>query len=516
MKKVLAAGIAIAIFTANVSVMAADGDILSDFISDEQRIETAEAASDRNSNTDKTKENTFSTDDLSVQYQAYEQISQYVAERYLDANYTAEDIMMMGVSSYLEEKGDEALVAFLKGALQSLDPYSDFYTYEEYVEYNNKLNKTFYGLGITMQQDGEYVKIVGFVEENSLAQRSGFKEGDRIVRVDGINVVGSSITEVRNLVVGELGTTVNITVLRNGEEVNIIGTRTAVNNTTVSGGILDGNIGYIRISSFSSNTAKEFAELVATLKENEVKNVILDLRNNPGGLLGVAIDIAKTIVPKGKIVDVVYRDDSMNYTYESDLETPPFNIMTLINENTASCAEILASAIQDSGAGKLIGKQTYGKAVIQNVYSLKNGMVFKITIGQYLTRNGNEIGHIGLTPDYDVDNTEKKIDTSGYKKFDFLTPVSVGGSGNNVSAAKERLALMGYFIGNLGNDVFNVDLCDAIKKFQKDNNLADSGVLDIPTQIKLKEQFEKLSTTVDVQLQEAYTMFGGNVDDLYD
>ena len=170
--------------------------------------------------------------------------------------------------------------------------------------------------------------------------------------------------------------------------------------------------------------------------------------------------------------------------------------IALINENTASCAEILASAIQDSDVGKLVGEQTYGKAVIQNVFSLKNGMVFKITVGQYLTRNGNEIGHVGLVPDYEVSNTEKKIDTSGYTKFDFLTPVSVGGSGTNVMAAKERLTLLGYYIGNLGNNVFNVDLEEAIAKFQKDNQLADSGVLDIPTQIKLKEKFENLGYSV--------------------
>lgn len=512
MKKRLAVMLASAMLITNISALAAEGDIISDFTpADEQMTIAAEVKED-----EEKQENLLTSADMSIQYKAYEQISEYVAERYIDESYTAEDIMMLGISAYLDEHGDEAMVEFLKGALKSLDPYSDFYTYEEYVEYNNQLNKTFYGLGITMQQDGEYVKIVGFVEENGLAQRSGFREGDKIVKVDGISVVGSSITEVRNLVVGELGTTVNITVLRGGEELEILGTRTAVNNTTVSGGILEGNVGYIKIASFSSNTAREFDELTDMLKENGVKNVILDLRNNPGGLLNVAINIAQTIIPRGKIVDVSYRDESQNYSYESTLDIVPFNFITLINENTASCSEILASAIQDSGVGKLLGEQTYGKAVIQNVYSLKNGMVFKITIGQYLTRNGHEIGHIGLLPDYEVENSEKKIDTTGYTKFDFLTPVSVGGNGSNVLAAKERLSLMGYFIGNQGNNVFNVDLCESVKEFQRDSGLTDSGILDIPTQIRLKEQFEKLSTTIDVQMQEAYKLFGGNVDALYD
>ena len=186
-----------------------------------------------------------------------------------------------------------------------------------------------------------------------------------------------------------------------------------------------------------------------------------------------------------------------------------------MNENTASSAEILASAIQDSKAGILIGEQTYGKAVIQSTYPLNNGMVFKLTIGQYLTRNGNEIDHIGLTPDKEITNHIKHIDTTGYTKFDFLTPVSVGSSGVNVTAAKERLAVMNYFIGNLANDVFNTDLADALRQFQSDNGLSDSGVLDVPTQIKLKEVFESLEITVDIQIQEAYKYFGGNPDNLY-
>lgn len=458
---------------------------------------------------------TASDSNTSVEYQAYEQISQYIADRYLDESYTGEDIMKIGISEYLRENGDEALVALLKSALQSLDDYSDFYTYDEFVKYNEELNNTFYGLGITMKQNGEYVEIEGFVEENGLAQQSGFMAGDKIVKVNGVNVVGSSTTEVRNLVIGELGTTVPITVLRDGKEIELTGTRTAVNSSTVSGGILENNIGYIKISNFSTSTAAEFTEIKNKFIESGVKKLILDLRNNPGGLVSAAVAIAQQIVPKGKIVDVHYRDNSLDQSYESNMVDLPFRIVTLVNGNTASSSEILASAIQDSKAGILLGEQTYGKGIIQTTYTLRNGMAFKLTIGQYLTRNGNEIHKIGLTPDKEVENYKKKIDTTNYTKFDYLTPVSLGSSGTNVMAAKERLSVMGYFIGNLGNDVFNTDLADAIKKFQSDNGLADSGIMDIPTMLELKTVFESLETTVDIQMQEAYKYFGGKVDDLY-
>ncbi|MBR0359683.1 MAG: PDZ domain-containing protein, partial [Clostridia bacterium] len=185
----------------------------------------------------------------SVEYQALELLSGYIADRYIDSSYTSEDIMMLGISKYLEENGDEALVAIIKSALHSLDDYSDFYTRQEYIDYTNSINRTFYGLGVTLQQVGEYVEIVSFVEENGLAQKSGFMLGDRFYEVDGVNVVGYSITEVRNLVVGELGTTVDIKVLRNGEIVSLVGTRTAVNTSTVAGGVLEGDIGYIQIAS---------------------------------------------------------------------------------------------------------------------------------------------------------------------------------------------------------------------------------------------------------------------------
>ncbi len=451
----------------------------------------------------------------SVEYQAYEQIAGYIADMYLDDSYTAQDIMEIGLSEYLGKMGDEALVQLLKGALQSLDEYSDFYTRSEYIEYNNALNKTFYGLGIQLQQMGEYVQIVDFVEENGLAEQSGFKVGDMIVAVGGINVIGSSVTEVRNLVVGELGTTVVITVLRDGKNIDITGVRTAVNSTTVSGVVLKGNIGYIKIASFSEDTAQEFREISAQMQADGIEKVIIDLRDNLGGIVSAAVEIAEEIVPAGKIVDVVFRDETKNYSCLSELETPPFDIVVLVNEDTASSSEILASAIQDSGVGILIGETTYGKAVIQSTYSLQNGMVFKLTVGQYITRNGNEIANIGLEPDREVSNYTKKIDTTGYTKFDFLTPTKLGDSGVNVTAAKERLALMNYYIGNMTNDVFNTDLKEAIREFQKRNGLTDSGALDVPTQIAIKEVFESLLTEVDVQLQTAYMHFGGSIDDLY-
>ena len=238
------------------------------------------------------------------------------------------------------------------------------------------------------------------------------------------------------------------------------------------------------------------------------------MRNNLGGHVSAAVGVAEQIVPKGKIIDVKYRDSKLNYTYKSKLEKSPFEIVTLVNKDTASSSEILASAIQDSGVGILLGENTYGKAVIQNSYPLNNGMVLKLTIGKYITRNGEEINKIGLSPDELVKNATEKVDTSKYTKFDFLTPVSLGGSGQNVMAAKERLAGMGYYSGNMQNNVYNVDLKEAIANFQRNNGMADSGVLDVATQIKLKEVFENMNVELDTQLERAYQYLGGDPSNL--
>ena len=339
--------------------------------------------------------------------------------------------------------------------------------------------------------------------------------GDKIAKVNGVDVEGWSLTDVRDRIIGEVNTTVNITVLRGEEYIDLVGTRTEVRQNTVSSVILEGNIGYINISSFASNTPEEFRTYLQDYNRKGIEKIILDLRNNPGGLLNSAVNIAQMIVPKGKIVDVKYRNSEYDISYDSIIEGTDKKYIVLVNEGTASSAEILASAIQDSGVGRLMGTQTYGKAVVQQAYPLNNGSVFKLTVGQYITRNGKEINGIGLTPDTLVKNTSNKIDVTDYTKFDFRTKWAIGDTGTGVKAAKERLNLLGYYNGNTENETFYADLQKAVKAFQIDNGLASYGVLDIPTQVVLEDKFEELEVYDDNQLEEAYKTLGGDVDNLY-
>lgn len=447
--------------------------------------------------------------DYSGQYRSFEQIAEYVSELYIDDSYTKEDVMASGISKLLENN-DPLLVELLKATLESMDDYSEFYTADEYKEFVDKLNKTFYGIGISMHQsDDGYIEVTGFAENNDNAEKAGFKIGDKIYKVDGEDMTGQSMSYVRSKVIGEEGTTVNITVLRDDKEVELTATRVAVNAATVSSGILDGNIGYIQITSFGEDTADEFADALDYMRENDVTKIIMDLRNNTGGVVNAATEIAQMIVPKGKIIDVKYRNSKYNMTYTSDLAEKEFDFAVLVNEYTASASEILASAMQDSGCATLVGTTTFGKAVIQNTFPLNNGSVFKLTVGQYITRNGSEINHIGLTPDKYVENTTENIDTSNYTSFDYKTRASLGSSGDNVKAAKERLKIFGYYSGDTESGVFDKSLKEAVESFQQMNDLFSYGVIDIATQKKLDELFSQITVVQDNQFDTAYELMGG-------
>ena len=199
----------------------------------------------------------------------------------------------------------------------------------------------------------------------------------------------------------------------------------------------------------------------------------------------------------------------------SNLAKKEFDFVVLVNEHTASASEILASAMQDSGAGVLVGTTTFGKAVIQNTFPLTNGSMFKLTVGQYITRNGNEINHKGITPDTYVENVTSKIDTSAYTPFDFATRSALGMNNDNVRAAKEKLRMLGYYDGDAENGIFDEELKESVRSFQQANDIFSYGVLDIPTQERIDELFSDIDVTSDEQLKTAYKMFGGDVNNLF-
>jgi len=448
----------------------------------------------------------FAAEDENVEYNYLDKMFGYASELYIDESITKEEILNIAIKNYLKENPD-AIVDLLKAGFSGLDEYCEYYSGDEYQNYVNNINHTFYGIGVVIQKDGEYVKINKVLEGGS-AEEVGLCEGDLISRVNGEDMKGKSIDYVQAKVVGELNTEVEVTVLRGGLENTYTLTRRQVNETTVNSLILDNKTAYVSIMNFAIKTASEFSDILAELDEKGITQIILDLRNNPGGYLISAVDIAKMIVPEGIIVQTMFRQEENNITYYSDLKNPKYKFAVLVNENTASSAEILTGAMQDSGVGRVFGTTTYGKAVIQDVFNMRNGDSFKITTGRYLTRNGREINKKGIDPDVEVPNTTEPIDVSKYRTIDYSKETSYGDRDENVSVIKERLMMLGYMLNNKDN-LFDTDLEAYVLDFQLSKGLTPTGRLDRITMVQIENSFAATETLVDNQLYEAYEYFGG-------
>jgi len=448
-------------------------------------------------------------EEISKEYIAYQNILTFIENTYIDSSVTKEYLLQRGLNNLLKDN-PEAFSQLIKASVEDLDLYTKVYTKDEYADYLNSVNQVIYGIGIVMKlSDTGYIEINQIVE-NGPSAKVGLKEGDLIVAVDGRDIKGLDLDAVRALITGEQFTDVSITVRRDDREITYTVTRDSVNLTTVEYSILEDNIGYINISSFAENTAEEFTEAADELKKNGIKKLILDLRNNPGGYMMSAVMIASEIVPEGKIIEAKFRRDENDITYTSDLKEAPFQICVLGNENTASAAEILTSCIVDSGTGILVGDNTYGKALIQDMYRIPYDMAIKMTIGKYITRNGKEINKIGIEPNELVLNEISLVDASKYTPFEYKGKYNIGDTAQDIKAAEERLSLMGYNVGTV-DDTYTQSTFDAIMKFQKDHELYPYGVLDNTTQVAINNVFLDQRELIDKQFEYAYKYLGGTI-----
>lgn len=446
---------------------------------------------------------------LYPEYKYLDRLFSYAAELYIDESVTKEDILKQAIKKYLTEH-PEAVEEILKSGFESLDEYSEYYTYNEFNDFVNNLNHTFYGIGVVIQQQEDYIVISSVLEDGSAFEK-GMKPGDKISKVNGVDMRGKSIDEVQSAIVGELGTMVNVTVLRNGAEITFELERRPVDQTTVDYTRLKNDIAYVSIINFAQNTDEEFKNILSQIDKDGITKIILDLRNNPGGYLDSAINIAKLTVPAGVIVSTVYRQSEKNEVIYSNLQKAKYEFAVLVNENTASASEVLTSALQDSGVGVVIGETTYGKAVIQDIYNMTNLDAFKITTGRYITRNGKEINKKGIEPDEYVINTTEKIDASRYPKINFYENSSFADESENIAIIKERLQIIGYH-DIFGGRIFDAGLESAVLDFQLKNGLEPTGALDNLTMVKIENEFAKSEIMVDNQFNYAYSMFGGKIE----
>ena len=482
--------------------------------------ETQAPDSDGNNNdTSDSEENPEGSDNSAVNKQIeisdeldiYENILMFIENVYIDDSVNKEQLMYEGINNLLRDN-PEMLAKLFKSTFESLDMYSSFYTKEEYDAYMSGVNSVFYGIGVVITAGDDGYITINRILTDGPADKAGLKEGDKISAVDGKDAFRLDVDEVHSMIVGEKLTPVIVTVKRGEQELSYPILRDEVSYDTVSSTILDGNIGYIQITNFAENTASEFKNAAEEFKKEGVKKLILDLRNNPGGYMVSATDIASQLIPEGKIIEVKFRQEENNIVYTSSLKEAPFEICVLANANSASAAEILTSSIVESGAGILVGDNTYGKALVQDMYRLPYGQAMKMTIGEYITRNGNKINGIGIAPDAFILNERRPVDAGKYTAFTYAGKYSEGDSGIDVKAAEERLSLMGYKVGTVDEE-YTSRTAMAVAQFQSDMGLFSYGVLDLTTQYAINNTFLTLTEVVDKQFEYAYKYFGGVIEE---
>ena len=339
-----------------------------------------------------------------------------VLEQYLDHYYYK--------SSEITREDKET--GIYKGLFESLgDVYSCYYTPEEYKSLAEQTQGVYYGIGAYVSQDVETgICAISGVIRNSPAEAAGLMEGDLIYKVDGEDMSGLELDEVVSHIRGDEGSEVTLTLVRDGEEIEVVLTRGKVDTPTVESEMRDDGIGYLQITEFDDVTVGQFAENFEQLKEQGMKGLIIDLRGNPGGSVTSVCAVAEHLLPEGLIFYMEDKDGNRTeYTCEgADFDLP---LVVLVNEYSASAAEILSGAIKDSGIGKLVGKKTFGKGIVQDVISLQDGSAIKLTIANYYTRGGHDIHLKGIEPDVEVEldadaYLEDKTDTQLDKAVEMI------------------------------------------------------------------------------------------------
>jgi carboxyl-terminal processing protease len=327
---------------------------------------------------------------------------------------------------YVDEiNQSESMDSAINGLLQSLDPYSSYMSPEIFQEMQTETSGEFGGLGIEVSMEAGVVKVITPIDDTP-ASEAGIKAGDYIVKIDNVQVQGKSLSEAVDLMRGLVGTDIELTVRRRGVKkaltFNI--TRKIIEVQSVKSDLLENNIGYIRLTSFNDNSSDQIKKKIKKLKENEnLKAFILDLRNNPGGLLSQAIKISDFFLENGEIVSTKSRKKSENrkwFARKGDI-TEGKTLVVLINYGSASASEIVAGALKDHKRAIILGENSYGKGSVQSIIPLKNKGAIRLTIAKYYLPSGKSISEVGVRPDIEIseegDDFRIKTDTDNQLNY---------------------------------------------------------------------------------------------------
>ena len=327
---------------------------------------------------------------------------------------------------YVDEVNQsESMDSAINGLLQSLDPYSAYMSPEIFNEMQTETSGEFGGLGIEVGMESGVVKVISPIDDTP-ASKAGIKAGDYIVKINNTQVQGKSLSEAVDLMRGPVGSGIELTIRRRGEKkaliFNII--REVIQIKSVKTDLLEKNIGYVRLTSFNENSGKQIEREIKKLEKNDsVESYILDLRNNPGGLLSQAIKISDFFLENGEIVSTKGRKASENrkwFARKGDL-TNGKKLIVLINYGSASASEIVAGALKDHKRAILLGENSYGKGSVQSIIPLKNKGAIRLTVAKYYLPSGKSISEVGVSPDIEIgeENEDFRIKTETDNQLDY-------------------------------------------------------------------------------------------------
>lgn len=425
-------------------------------------------------------------------------------------NLTENGLYLKALQSLIEEN-PELYEKAVRVMVESVDENSAYYNEEETAAFLDDLGDEVVGIGVSvLSQNGRIV--VSQPVPGSPAEKAGIRAGDIIVAADGIELKDMVLDEAIEYIRGTEGTSVRITVMRSGMEApmnfNII--REKVTSASLDLEILEENdkrIAKITVYSFTEHVAAQFEEALNKMDAQGVKNLIIDLRDNGGGYLDQAIEMADMLLPDGKLITTEdHKVDLLDKQYKSTGVGRDYEIVVLINEMSASSSEVLTAALMENDAATVIGTKSFGKGTVQAVYDVPNNAMMKFTVAYYLTPLGNNIHEKGIIPHDLVENSAEPVDMSQFEIFKYQKSYRLGDKGEEIQNAKEMLELLGLFYGEI-NDIYDENLKIAVNTYQEAKGLYPYGVLDLTTQMSLYDTVSASKIEVDDQLQAAIDAF---------
>lgn len=415
---------------------------------------------------------------------------------------TNEELLQAAVDAILKEH-PELFAELAKGAYSALDENSQYLTTEEYESRYSDVSGEFAGIGINMTEDLGRV-VISSPMEGSPAMEAGIQTGDIIVAVNGEDVTGYNSSKISDLIKGEEGTDITLQVQRGDQILTFLMKRAIIKVNPVQYYKLDkNNAGYIKLTTFNGNASDSLHLALEDLSSQGVDKIILDLRNNLGGLIREAVAVASYFLPDDAVVvQESYKKETKDRTYTAYHTQKKFKVVVLVNEYSASASEIVAGAIKDHQAGALVGVGTYGKGTVQMTLKLRNLDAIWLTVAQYNLPNGENIHKIGIQPDYYVENMLSTVDLSNLEPLDIGRRLQIGDQGKDVLALKQRLQVMGYRFDTL-DDVYDQRTADVVTSFQGSHELFPYGVADFTTQEAIVSAAKYTKVLTDNQMDKA-------------